>query len=93
MSQDQKMKRMTKKKSKLKSPKVGKYVFPNKTMALDYINKGQSTSNLYAKLGLREQGFLVDVLWYEENKDWKEFEVKVEGQGCHQFTGYKYADS
>ena len=39
------------------------------------------------------EGFLVDVLWYEENKDWKEFEVKVEGQGCHQFTGYKYADS
>ena len=62
-------------------------------MALDYIDKGQTTSNLYAKLGLREQGFLVDVLWYEENKDWKEFEVKVEGQGCHQFTGYKYADS
>ena len=88
-----KMKPMTKKKSKLKSPLVGKYVFPNKTMALDYIDKGQTTSNLYAKLGLREQGFLVDVLWYEENKDWKEFEVKVEGQGCHQFTGYKYADS
>ena len=88
-----KKKRMTKKKSKLKNPQVWKYVFPNKTMALDYIDKGQSTSNLYAKLGLREQGFLVDVLWYEENKDWKEFEVKVEGQGCHQFTGYKYADS
>ena len=88
-----KKKRMTKKKSRLKNPQVGKYVFPNKTMALDYIDKGQSTSNLYAKLGLREQGFLVDVLWYEENKDWKEFEVKVEGQGCHQFTGYKYADS
>jgi len=84
---------MTKKKSKLKSPKVGKYVFPNKTMALDYIDKGQSDSNLYAKLGLREQGFLVDVLWHEQNKDWKEFEVKVKGEGCHQFTGYKYADS
>ena len=88
-----KKKQMTKKKSRLKNPQVGKYVFPNKTMALDYIDKGQSTSNLYAKLGLREQGFLVDVLWYEENKDWKEFEVKVEGQGCHQLTGYKYADS
>jgi len=84
---------MTKKKSKLKSLKVGKYVFPNKTMALDYIDKGQSDSNLYAKLGLREQGFLVDVLWHEQNKDWKEFEVKVKGEGCHQFTGYKYADS
>ena len=83
---------MTKKKSS-KSPKVGKYVFPNKTMALDYIDKGQSDSNLYAKLGLREQGFLVDVLWHEQNKDWKEFEVKVKGEGCHQFTGYKYADS
>ena len=83
---------MTKKKSS-KSPKVGKYVFPNKTMALDYIDKGQNDSNLYAKLGLREQGFLVDVLWHEQNKDWKEFEVKVKGEGCHQFTGYKYADS
>ena len=84
---------MTKKKSKSQSAKVGKYVFPNKTMALDYIEQGESTPNLYAKLGLREQGFLVDVLWHEYNKDWKEFEVKVEGEGCHQFTGYKYADS
>ena len=88
-----KKKQMTKKKSKTQSPKVGKYVFPNKTMALDYIDQGESTSNLYAKLGLREQGFLVDVLWHEYNKDWKEFEVKVEGEGCHQFTGYKYSDS
>jgi len=85
---------MTKKKSKLKSPLVGKYVFPNKTMALDYIDKGQTTSNLYAKLGLREQGFLVDVLWKEdESKLWQDFKVSVIGQGIHQFTGYKYADS
>ena len=89
----QKKKQMTKKKSKSQRPKVGKYVFPNKTMALDYIEQGESTPNLYAKLGLREQGFLVDVLWHEYNKDWKEFEVVVEGEGCHQFTGYKYADS
>ena len=94
MSQDQKMKRMTKKKSKLKSPKVGKYVFPNKTMALDYINKAQSTSNLYAKLGLREQGFLVDVLWNEEESElWQDFKVSVIGQGIHQFKGFKYANS
>ena len=50
-------------------------------------------SNLIAKLGLRQQGFLVDVLWHEENEDWKEFEVNVYGEGCHQFKGYKYADS
>ena len=84
---------MTKKKSKTQRPKVGKYVFPNKTMALDYIDQGESTTNLYAKLGLREQGFLVDVLWHEYNKDWKEFEVVVEGEGCHQFKGFKYANS
>ena len=83
---------MTKKKSS-KSPKVGKYVFPNKTMALDYIDKGQSDSNLYAKLGLREQGFLVDVLWREENESWKEFEIQVKGQGCHVFKASSYADS
>ena len=85
---------MTKKKSKLKSPLVGKYVFPNKTMALDYIDKGQTTSNLYAKLGLREQGFLVDVLWIEDESElWQDFKVNVIGQGIHQFIGYKYADS
>tara|TARA_R110000851_G_scaffold262259_1_gene414800 strand:+ start:60 stop:320 length:261 start_codon:yes stop_codon:yes gene_type:complete len=81
------------KKSKKVFPRVGKYVFPNKSMALDYINQGQGTFNLYAKLGLRQQGFLVDVLWHEENKDWLEFEIEVKGQGCHQFKGYKYANS
>jgi|TARA_R110000765_G_scaffold95664_1_gene180080 hypothetical protein len=81
------------KKSKKVFPRVGKYVFPNKSMALDYIDQGQGTSNLYAKLGLRQQGFLVDVLWHEENKDWLEFEIEVNGQGCHQFKGYKYANS
>tara|TARA_R110000822_G_scaffold3429_2_gene15124 strand:- start:235 stop:495 length:261 start_codon:yes stop_codon:yes gene_type:complete len=81
------------KKSKKVFPRVGKYVFPNKSMALDYIDQGQGTSNLYAKLGLRQQGFLVDVLWHEENKDWLEFEIEVKGQGCHQFKGYKYANS
>jgi len=92
MNQFQKMKK-AEKKSKKVFPRVGKYVFPNKSMALDYINRGHGSTNLYAKLGLREQGFLVDVLWHDENKDWKEFEVKVVGQGCHQFTNYKYANS
>ena len=92
MNQFQKMKK-AEKKSKKVFPRVGKYVFPNKSMALDYINRGHGSTNLYAKLGLREQGFLVDVLWHDENKDWKEFEVNVVGQGCHQFTNYKYANS
>ena len=92
MNQFQKMKK-AEKKSKKVFPRVGKYVFPNKSMALDYIDQGQGTSNLYAKLGLRQQGFLVDVLWHEENKDWLEFEIEVKGQGCHQFKGYKYANS
>mgnify|MGYP003648675999 FL=1 len=92
MNQFLKMKK-AEKKSKKVFPRVGKYVFPNKSMALDYIDQGQGTSNLYAKLGLRQQGFLVDVLWHEENKDWLEFEIEVNGQGCHQFKGYKYANS
>ena len=92
MNQFLKMKK-AEKKSKKVFPRVGKYVFPNKSMALDYIDQGQGTSNLYAKLGLRQQGFLVDVLWHEENKDWLEFEIEVKGQGCHQFKGYKYANS
>jgi len=85
---------MTKKKSSKKTAiRAAKYVFPNKTMALDYIEKGKKTSNLYAKLGLREQGFLVDVLWREENESWKEFEIQVKGQGCHVFKASSYADS
>ena len=93
MSLYQKKMKKAEKKSKKVFPRVGKYVFPNKSMALDYIDQGQGTSNLYAKLGLRQQGFLVDVLWHEENKDWLEFEIEVNGQGCHQFKGYKYANS
>lgn len=92
MNQFQKMKK-AEKKSKKVFPRVGKYVFPDKSMALDYIDKGHGTTNLYAKLGLRPQGFLVDVLWHDENKDWTEFEIKVLGQGIHAFKGYKYADS
>ena len=90
MSQDQK--KMTKKKSKKKSLRVGKYVFPTQELGLEFIDKEKENSNLIAKLGLRQQGFLVDVLWHEENEDWLEFEVNVQGEGCHQFRGYKYAD-
>ena len=91
MSQDQK--KMTKKKSKKKSLRVGKYVFPTQELGLEFIEKEKENSNLIAKLGLRQQGFLVDVLWHEENEDWKEFEVNVYGEGCHQFKGFKYANS
>ena len=83
---------MTKKKSKKKSLRVGKYVFPTQELGLEFIDKEKENSNLIAKLGLRQQGFLVDVLWHEENEDWLEFEVSVQGEGCHQFRGYKYAD-
>ena len=88
----QKMKK-AKKKSKIVFTRVGKYVFPDPYIAFDFIEKGRNTKNLYATLGKRPQGVLVDVLWHEENEDWQEFEVKVEGEGCHQFKGYKYADS
>ena len=90
MSQDQK--KMTKKKSKKKSLRVGKYVFPTQELGLEFIEKEKENSNLIAKLGLRQQGFLVDVLWHEENEDWLEFEITVQGEGCHQFKGYKYAN-
>ena len=93
MSLYQKKMKKAEKKSKKVFPRVGKYVFPDKSMALDYIDQGHGTANLYAKLGLRKQGFLVDVLWHDENKDWKEFEIKVLGQGIHVFKGYKYANS
>ena len=91
MSQDQK--KMKKKKSKKKSLRVGKYVFPTQELGLEFIEKEKGNSNLIAKLGLRYSGFLVDVLWHEENEDWKEFEVNVYGEGCHQFKGFKYANS
>ena len=87
------MKKVTKKKSKKKSVRVGKYVFPTQALAEKFIDKQSSSDNLFARLGLRDSGFLVDALWLEESKDWLEFEVNVKGEGCHQFRGYKYADS
>tara|TARA_R110000772_G_scaffold245560_1_gene358985 strand:+ start:168 stop:431 length:264 start_codon:yes stop_codon:yes gene_type:complete len=87
------MKKVTKKKSKKKSVRVGKYVFPTQALAEKFIDKQSSSDNLFARLGLRDSGFLVDALWLEESEDWLEFEVNVKGEGCHQFRGYKYADS
>ena len=87
------MKKVTKKKSKKKSVRVGKYVFPTQALAENFIDKQSSSDNLFARLGLRDSGYLVDVLWLEESEDWLEFEVNVKGEGCHQFRGYKYADS
>ena len=87
------MKKVTKKKSKKKSVRVGKYVFPTQALAEKFIDKQSSSNNLFARLGLRDYGYLVDALWLEESEDWLEFEVNVKGEGCHQFRGYKYADS
>jgi hypothetical protein len=88
-----------KKKSKKKIVRVGKYVFPTQAIAEKFIDKQADSDNLFARLGLRKSGFLVDVLWYEEkedwtlNEDWIEFEVNIKGEGCHQFKGFKYANS
>ena len=84
---------MPKKKSKKKAVRVGKYVFPTQVIAEKFIDKLADSDNLFARLGLRKSGFLVDVLWHEEKEDWLEFEVSVKGEGCHQFKGFKYADS
>ena len=80
MSQDQKKMKVVKKKSKKKAVRVGKYVFPTQALAKKFIDKQADSENLIARLGLRNSGFLVDVLWHEYNKDWKEFEVVVEGE-------------
>ena len=93
MSQYLKMKKVTKKKSKMKSVRVGKYVFPTQALAEKFIDKQSSSDNLFARLGLRDSGYLVDALWYDESEDWLEFEVSVKGEGCHQFKGFKYANS
>ena len=82
-----------KKKSKKKIVRVGKYVFPTQAIAEKFIDKQADSDNLFARLGLRKSGFLVDVLWYDESEDWLEFEVNVKGEGCHQFKGFKYASS
>ena len=93
MSQDQKKMKVVKKKSKKKIVRVGKYVFPTQAIAKNFIDKLADSENLIARLGLRDSGFLVDVLWHEEKEDWLEFEVSVKGEGCHQFKGFKYANS
>ena len=85
--------KVVKKKSKKKAVRVGKYVFPTQAIAKEFINKLADSENLIARLGLRDSGFLVDVLWHEEKEDWLEFEVSVKGEGCHQFKGFKYANS
>ena len=82
-----------KKKSKKKIVRVGKYVFPTQAIAEKFIDKQADSDNLFARLGLRKSGFLVDVLWHDESEDWLEFEVNVKGEGCHQFKGFKYANS
>ena len=82
-----------KKKSKKKIVRVGKYVFPTQAIAEKFIDKQADSENLFARLGLRKSGFLVDVLWHDESEDWLEFEVNVKGEGCHQFKGFKYANS
>ena len=82
-----------KKKSKKKIVRVGKYVFPTQAIAENFIDKQSNFEHLFARLGLRKSGFLVDVLWHDESEDWLEFEVNVKGEGCHQFKGFKYADS
>jgi len=87
------MKKVAKKKSKKKSVRVGKYVFPTQALAEKFIDKQSSSDNLFARLGLRDSGYLIDALWLEESEDWLEFEVNVKGEGCHQFRGFKYADS
>ena len=93
MSPYLKMKKVVKKKSKKKAVRVGKYVFPTQAIAKEFINKLADSENLIARLGLRDSGFLVDVLWHDECEDWIEFEVSVKGEGCHQFKGFKYANS
>ncbi len=93
MSQDQKKMKVVKKKSKKKAVRVGKYVFPTQAIAKEFIDKLADSENLIARLGLRDSGFLVDVLWHDESEDWLEFEVSVKGEGCHQFKGFKYANS
>ena len=93
MSQDQKKMKVVKKKSKKKAVRVGKYVFPTQALAKEFIDKQADSENLIARLGLRNSGFLVDVLWHDESEDWLEYEVKVKGEGCHQFKGFKYANS
>ena len=85
--------KVVKKKSKKKIVRVGKYVFPTQAIAKEFINKLADSENLIARLGLRDSGFLVDVLWHEGKEDWLEFEVSVKGEGCHQFKGFKYANS
>ena len=93
MSPYLKMKKVVKKKSKKKAVRVGKYVFPTQAIAKEFIDKLSDSENLIARLGLRDSGFLVDVLWHDESEDWLEFEVSVKGEGCHQFKGFKYANS
>ncbi len=87
------MKKSQKKKSKKKPIRVGKYVFPSQLIANEFIDKQSKSDNLFARLGLRESGFLVDALWHDECEDWEEYEVNVKGEGCHQFKGFKYANS
>tara|TARA_R110000851_G_scaffold33033_1_gene88157 strand:+ start:168 stop:431 length:264 start_codon:yes stop_codon:yes gene_type:complete len=87
------MKKVIKKKNKKKSIRVGKYVFPTQIIAEEFIDKQSGSDNLFARLGLRNSGFLVDVLWHDESEDWLQFEVNIKGEGCHQFKGFKYANS
>ena len=83
-----------KKVKKISQPKVAKYDFPLELVGRTFIEEGNK-ENLYAVLGNRPSGFLVDVLWYnsEQSESWEEYRVEVEGEGCHKFKNFNYQDN
>jgi len=76
---------------KVVKPTVGKYVFPNEELGRKLI-ECVSKDNLVAVLGNRASGFLVDVLWMNNEccEEWAEYRIDLETEGIHKFRDYSY---
>ncbi len=84
------VKKVVKVVEKVVKPTVGKYVFPNEELGRKLI-ECVSKDNLVAVLGNRTSGFLVDVLWMNnECEEWAEYRIELETEGIHKFRDYSY---
>lgn len=73
---------------------VKKYEFESEEQADTKISALEDKGHTFVKLGfLKKKKYSVDVLWKgldESPYGWKSYEISVEGNGVHTFSGYEY---
>jgi len=73
---------------------VKKYEFESEEQADTKISALEDRGHTFVKLGIFDKPkFSVDVLWNgleESPYGWKSYEISVEGNGIHKFSGFEY---